>query len=105
MSKMALIYRLALEKMADIFDFTHNAMSKVVVYHTTMSSIPENYYGKHQNHKSASIMSRNGIDPLFDLGKVAAILNFNNNAIPMSGIPENLMIDTEIMNLLQLCEK
>ena len=54
---MALIHCLALEKVADILDLTHNAMSKVG-YHTTMSCIPE-----------------------------------------------NLVVDTKTVNLLQLCQK
>ena len=41
-----------MEKVADFFDSTHNAMSKQF-YHTTMSNIQ---YASHQNHKSASIM-------------------------------------------------
>ena len=40
MSKMTLIHCLSLAKVADILDFTHNAMIHVVVYHTTMSGIP-----------------------------------------------------------------
>ena len=48
---------------------------------------------------------------LFDFGKVVAILDVTHNAKPkvffghttMSGIPENLKVDAEIINLLQLC--
>ena len=58
LSKIALIYCLALEKVADILDFTYNAKSKVVVHHTTVSDINE-----------------------------------------------NLMVGTEISNLLRLCKK
>ena len=58
MSNMALIYCLALKKVADILNFTNNVISKVFFYHTTISSIPE-----------------------------------------------NLMADTKIINLLQLCQK
>ena len=60
LSKMALIYCLALQKVADILNFSHNVISKVFIYHTTMSGI---------------------------------------------GLPENLMVDTKIINLLQLCQK
>ena len=58
LSKMTLIHCLSLAKVADILDFTHNAMFHVVVYHRTMS-----------------------------------------------GIPENIMIDTKVINLFQKCQK
>ena len=37
MKTLYLIYCLALEKVADIFDFPHDVISKVDFYHTTMS--------------------------------------------------------------------
>ena len=71
------------------------------------------HYDRHQSHKSVSNMSKNGTDWLFNFGKVATILDVTHNAKPevffgqttMSGIPENPMVDTKIMNLHQLCTK
>ena len=40
--KITIIYCSTSEEVADILDFTHNAMPKIVVYNTTMSGIPEN---------------------------------------------------------------
>ena len=39
--KMAFFYCLAMKKVADILDFTHNVISKVIFNHTTMSGIHE----------------------------------------------------------------
>ena len=71
------------------------------------------HYDRHQSHKSISNMSKNGTDWLFNFGKVATILDVTHNAKPevffgqntMSGIPENPMIDTKMMNLHQSCTK
>ena len=104
LSKMTLIYCLSLAKVADILDFTHNAMIHVVAYHTTMSGIPENIM---IDTKVISNMSKNDTDWLFNLGKVATILDVTHNAKPellfghttMSGIPENPMVHTKIMRV------
>ena len=101
---MTLIYCLSLAKVADILDFTHNAMFHVVVYHTTMSGIPED------------IMIDTKVISLYQICQKMALidrltLDVTHNARPevffdqtnMSGIPENPMVDTKIMNLHQLC--
>ena len=60
LSKMTLIYCFSLAKVADILDFTHNAIFHIVVYHTTMYGIPGNIMV--DTNKSASNMSKNGTD-------------------------------------------
>ena len=47
-----------LEIIVAIFYFTHNAMSNVLLGLTTMPCIAVKSYGGHQNHKSASILSK-----------------------------------------------
>ena len=90
---MAIIYCLALENVADILDFAVNAMSKVVVYHTTMSGIPE------------YLMVDTKIINLHQLcQQMALIYCLFFGYATISSIPKSPIVDTKIMNLFQLCK-
>ena len=97
-----------LENMADIWAFTYNAMFNVFVDHTTMPGVPEK--DRHQNCESATVLSKKNINLLFDLVKMAAIMDFTHNAMSrelslhttMLGVPENHLINTKIINHINL---
>ena len=59
--------------MAAIFEFTHNALTKVRYGHIRYIWKP---YDRHPNHESVSFLSRNNSNLLFGLAQMAAILHY-----------------------------
>ena len=71
--------------MADILDFSRDAITKVRSGHTPMSDM----LGKLMVHTKVIIFlpfyKKNDINLLFHLAQIAAILDFINNAISLGG--------------------
>ena len=96
-----------IEQMAATLYFMHNTISNVPSGQTTMSGVPEKPYGR---SRICIYCEENHINLLFDLEKMAVILDFTimqchkvfSGHTPMSGIPENPMVHAKITNLLLL---